>query len=234
MSWRRELDPNFILISVPLKGETSAEDLAKDFFGTLKIDTSQCIRNAGTAHDILEGLVAQLGNPENLSGHYPETPLERVAGAFARLLAADTTDAELEAALLALKIKIGPEFHIDKKQHFANSLTRHLLLKDVDHFDCFKRTIDSLIAGPLLEKVEALFRHIRSLWVDPGAAGAIPGALHHKWPLAMNGKLLAYADPYLETRNFTLERYIERAWVGSKCYLPIAVDVTMTIVQESK
>ncbi|MCI0667911.1 MAG: toll/interleukin-1 receptor domain-containing protein, partial [Methylococcaceae bacterium] len=227
LSWRRELDSKFILIPVLLDGETSPEDLAKDFFGTLKIDTSQCIRNAA-AKDILAGLIQKL-NPEDINVW--ETPLELIQGSFAHLLAGDTTEAVLEKILGDLNIKIGCEFHSDKKQHYAYLLIRHLFFQGVDHFDCFNRAIDRLIPGPPKEKVEELFRQIRSLWVDPGAAGAIPSALAHNRPLALNGKFLTLAQPDLKTDHYTLDRYIERAWSGSTAYLLISVDDTMNIDQ---
>lgn len=231
LSWRRELDPKFILIPALLDGESTPEDLAKDFFGTLKIDTNQCIRGAQTAQDILDGLVHKLGGPEDLAARLQQTPLEQVTAGFAAVLDSGIPEVQLEAALSALGVELGTDFHADKKAYTAFRLARHLFLHDIDHFDSFKRGIDPLIPGPLMEQVRALFRQIRSLWVDPCAAGIIPRALDHKRPLAMEGALLAYSDPILETRHYTFDRYIERAWAGSTQYCAIPVDTTMTIDQ---
>lgn len=65
LSWRAGLDKDFTLIPVMLDGESTPEDLAKDFLGVLRIDTNQCIRNAKTAGDILAGIVRKLGGPED-------------------------------------------------------------------------------------------------------------------------------------------------------------------------
>jgi len=62
LSWRRELDIDFILIPVLLHNQTNPEDLAKDLFGTLRINKDQCIRDAETSQDVLEGLKIALGN----------------------------------------------------------------------------------------------------------------------------------------------------------------------------
>ncbi len=40
LSWRREIDADFELIPVLLDGETTPEDLQKDFFGILRIGDS--------------------------------------------------------------------------------------------------------------------------------------------------------------------------------------------------
>lgn len=61
LSWRAELDQEFTLIPVMLDGESTPEDLAKDFLGVLQIDRNQCIRGAETAGDILDGIVQKLG-----------------------------------------------------------------------------------------------------------------------------------------------------------------------------
>ena len=42
LSWRAELDDGFTLIPVTLKGESTAQDLARDFLGTLRIDCVLC------------------------------------------------------------------------------------------------------------------------------------------------------------------------------------------------
>ncbi|MCI0734348.1 MAG: toll/interleukin-1 receptor domain-containing protein [Methylococcaceae bacterium] len=231
LSWRRELDSNFDLIPVLLKGETRPEDLDTGIFRTLKIDISQCIREAENAAEILEGLVRKLGTPEKLSGQYPQTPLELIQAAFAPLLAEDTIEAQLETVLAALGIEIGPEFSADKKQHYAYLVTKHLFREGIDHFSCFKEAIDHLIPGPPKELVEKLFAQIRSLWVDPAAAAAIPCALGDKRPLAMKGRFLTFADTELKTENYTIDRYIERGWVGSNQIISISVDDTMNIDQ---
>jgi hypothetical protein len=47
----------------------------------------------------------------------------------------------------------------------------------------------------------------------------------------MNGRFLTFADTELKTENYTIDRYIERGWVGSNQIISISVDDTMNIDQ---
>ncbi len=87
LSWRRELDPNFTLIPVLLDGQTEPADLAKDLFGALRIDTSQCVRRAADAADIAEGIKgSDIGPPKKLKLQYAQTPYDKLKTVVARIL----------------------------------------------------------------------------------------------------------------------------------------------------
>jgi hypothetical protein len=66
LSWRRELDKNFRLIPVLLKGQTCPEDLECDLFGTLRINKDQCIRDVTTSQQIVDGIKIALGDKQTL------------------------------------------------------------------------------------------------------------------------------------------------------------------------
>lgn len=226
LSWRAELDTNFTLIPVMLDGETTPEDLARDFLGVLKIDANQCIRNAQTAAEILAGIVEKLGGPQDLAGDYPQTPLERLQGGIAKLLADGTTTASIEAALEAVGCSGAPDGRPDHER-YTDLLARRLLTATPDQastcFNTFQLALDPLSPRPLLERARELLRQVRPLWVQPAAAAYLPLALRHKHPLALAGLLVTLADQYLETQAYTLERYLERAWPGSSLYHYVTV-----------
>jgi hypothetical protein len=62
LSWRAELDPGFPLFPVLLDQQSSAEDLENDFFGTLRINRTQCVTKVTTAAQILDGIKPKLGD----------------------------------------------------------------------------------------------------------------------------------------------------------------------------
>ncbi len=228
LSWRAELDKDFTLIPVMLDGESTPEDLAKDFFGVLQIDQNQCVRNARNTVDILQGIKPKLCERLSSGGAYPLTPLERLQEGIAKLLGDATTSASLQSALEEVGCPLehtGASHH----QQYADRLARHLLTAtDGDSLDCFRLFqlgIDPLEPKPNRNWVNKLFKVIRSLWVEPRAAACIPMALQHRLPLVMTGNYVntPESDLNLESDSgivagYTLKRYLERAWPDSNLY----------------
>ncbi|MEN8261712.1 MAG: toll/interleukin-1 receptor domain-containing protein [Pseudomonadota bacterium] len=85
LSWRRERDPNFILIPVLLDGLT-ADALTNGLFGTLRIDKSQCISSGSTADAIVNEIQKALGDPEIVAALCGQTPLKKLEGVITKLL----------------------------------------------------------------------------------------------------------------------------------------------------
>lgn len=224
LSWRAELNDEFKLIPVLLDGETTPEDLARDFLGVLRIDRSQCIRNATGANDILAGLKQQLGDPRDWPV-FPKTPLERLQDGIAEGLSGSTTDASLEQALHALGCP-PPPAALPHRQHYANRLARCFLASGEqvnDWANTFMCGLDPLQPPPAQEWAEYVLRAVRPLWVDPGAAAYLPRARRERDPLALSGQYTTYADNYLAKEAYTVERYLERAWPGSNLYCLVMV-----------
>jgi len=144
LSWRAELDEDFTLIPVMLDGQSTPEDLAKEFFGVLKIDAHQCIRQAQTPEDIPTGIAPGLGEPEDLAGEYPQTPLGSLQGGYAKLLSEGTTTASLKEALHAVGCAAasgGAPSH----QRYAELLARQFLKTRPEATSaCFRTSKDGL------------------------------------------------------------------------------------------
>jgi hypothetical protein len=223
LSWRAELDEDerFTLIPVTLGGESTPEDLARDFRGTLRIDDKQCIQDGQSAQDILAGVAPQIDR-RLLAGAYPRTPLERLQEGIARLLAKATTTASLLEALGAIGSSEGGK-GVSNHEEFAYLLARVLFESTAENpTDCFRLFqlgIDPLDPKPSWEWVYGLFKAVRSMWVDPRAAACIPLAFQHKQPIALAGNYVSSIDPDLSpTTGYTLARYLERAWHRSELY----------------
>ncbi|MGH8581650.1 MAG: toll/interleukin-1 receptor domain-containing protein [Gammaproteobacteria bacterium] len=225
LSWRAELDKDFKLIPVLLDGESTPEDLAKDFFGILNIGKYQCIPNAQTAAEISAGVVRCLGKPEDLAEN--QTPLGRLQGGIAKLLGEGPTHASLQAALQAVGCSITPD-GTPNHERFANRLARRFLSADPEDaaacFITFQCGIDPLSPSLARERARELLKFVRPLWVEPEAAANIPLALWHNEPLALEGQFITQPDVELDAKTgYTLERYLERAWPGSSLYCFVTV-----------
>ena len=231
LSWRAEIDPNFTLIPVLLDGQATPEDLQHDFAGILQIGTNQCIRNAANAADVLAGVRAQLGNKDALATSHPQTPLEQLQGGIAKLLADNTTSASMEVALAAVGCETTPATGPTHHHHYANQLARRFFSAPKDPQDqpqacsnTFQQGIDALQPRPNAEHTETLFEAVRPLWVDPCAVAQLPHARRDHFPIALAGQFVTLADPQLNTLGYTLERYLERAWPGSRLWLRVGAD----------
>lgn len=209
LSWRRELDRDFILIPVCIKGETTPDDLEKDLFGTLRIVKSQCVRTADCSAEIVAGIQSALGAKEILASKCKRTPFEKLAGVITELLIKNARPTTLEDACLELPDTDKPHFHPDNKVRYADALTRYLLRNGTNCLMHFKSVINKIHPKVEKEHTEEIFKYLRALWVDTKAAGCIPTAANHRKFLAMNGKLLV---------NYTCKCYAERAWPMSDLY----------------
>jgi len=156
--------------------------------------------------------------------------LEQLQGGIEKVFREETTPASLEAALHAVSYAPGPNGQAITTKRYANRLARRFLSVDdegdVTCFNRFQQGLDPLSPQPQYERAQELLKYIRSLWVEPGAAGCILLALKHHLPVALNGQFLCLADEVLGAQYFTLERYLERAWPGSALYMPVSVSGT--------
>lgn len=152
--------------------------------------------------------------------------MERLQGGIAKLLSDGTTTASLQAALAAVGCPASPDGRTHHRR-YADLLARRFLSTSAEEaeacFNTFQLGVDPLAPQPELERTLELFRHVRPLWVQPGAAAYLPLALRHRNPLAMAGRFITLADETLATHGYTLERYLERAWPGSSLYLCVTV-----------
>ncbi len=213
LSWRREFDAGFKLIPVMLDQQTTAEDLARDYFGTLRIDASLCVRDAVCADDILAGVIDALGQPEALIG---STPFDALVESVEKIIAKDVDATTLQTAWTRVCDTPAPHTgQPDSIKRYAHGLARHLLRDGQLALERFLDVLDGLRPQPSRERAEELLKYLHALWVDAGAAGFLPSSQQHGEFLALNGELVTRSEPMLNTQCFTLDRYMERAWPGT-------------------
>ena len=226
LSWRADLDEEFKLIPVTMKDEISCDKLSTGYLATIRIATSQCVRDIKNAQDIIDGLVLALGTPDELAVRYPQTPFEVVQGGVAKLLSEQTTRDSIISALESLECEIPVVGHQDSAR-FAGILARTLFTGtpevETHCFKVFETSLNKLAPPPVKDSVEYLFSLIRSLWIAPGEAGKLPKALKHNDILLMTGFLANFPDKTLKTECYTLERCIGRAFPGSSDYCIVTV-----------
>lgn len=218
LGWRKALDPDFTLIPVTIEGDSEESDLSQGFFGSLDMGRIQCLHANRNADEIVAGVAGRLGEPEDLVTKHAMTPLDRLQGGIAKILADNVTADSIAAALEA----VGSEATIDRasnQRRYAELLARRLLRTSLDEadacFQAFQRSCGLLAPKLPRERAIDLFEALRSLWVHPGAAAHLASALERKGSLALMAQLILQADPELGAEAYTLERYIERVWPGS-------------------
>ncbi len=219
LGWRKALDPNFILIPVTIEGESTAAELAQGFFGSLDMGRIQSVhaieRKAAT---IVEEIATRLGKKETLAVHCAQTPLDRLQGGIALLLAESATEASLEAAATALGCPT-TDPRASNRDRFAETLARRLFSSCLDApgccFETCRGTFNHLAPRLTWERAWELLGYVRALWVHPGAAAYLPSALTDRRALVLFGQFVTQTDDLLGTDAYTLERYLQRAWPGA-------------------
>ncbi len=240
LSWRAELDPSFKLIPVMLDGETTPEDLSEICSGVLQIGRYQCIPNAKTAQNILDGIAKILGESDDLAAGYPLTPLEILQGGIAAILGDTITEASLCLAVEAICGCRPEPFPVDKTACTALLARQFLQTTPKNPPSCFT-TFEKGI-GPLTPRLSysrafELFKYIRSLWVEPSDVASLRLAQKYRQPLALNGCLISWSDhDMLKTYSYTLDRFIERAWPGGAdkfLVIPLTEAKTLEQIKEA-
>lgn len=222
LGWRFALDHRFLLIPVTLRGQSTALDLGRGYFGSLGLDRCQCVRDADCAADIVAGVKAQFGDRATLAERCGQTPLARLRQAAAALLR-EADPGSITAALAALNPGARP-VGMPGEDPQAQALARRLLDPQTADGDACFTTFQTCILHlkprkTLRTRVWDLFHHIRSLWVHPGAAAYLPHAREQRRPVALRGHYVLAADPdQRPPEPYTLARYLERAWPETLAY----------------
>jgi hypothetical protein len=225
LSWRREHDPNFLLIPVLLNNQISIDDLEKDLFGTLRITKNQCVRDAKNSAEIIKGIKNALGEKEFLENKCRKTPFDKLERVITTLLCNSADSETLEDVWDQLEDLDKPKWHPKSDVKFAHALTRYLIRDHGKCLHCFETVVNHIRPKVLKENAREILEYIRPLWVDVKAAGCLPQAITHKKFLAQNGNQL---------QTFTFQRYSERAWPMDNCYKLVTTTTTdeLTLLQE--
>lgn len=209
LSWRNEIETDFKLIPICIKGQSTPDDLEKGIFATLRIGKNQAIRHADDSLQIINEIKQALGNKNDLEKSLKRTPFDELEAVISELLIRNASDKTLEGIWQKLNDSDKPDWYPNSNIKFANALTRYLLRDSAKCFSHFQMVIDKIHPKVQEEDAKQVLECIRSLWVDAKAAGCIPSAKKHNKYLAMNGRHLP---------NYTWKRYSERAWPLTNLY----------------
>lgn len=212
LSWRRELQSDFILIPVLLNGITP-EDLDQGLFGVLRIRKDQCVPSAVDVKQIVDQVSLGLGPAQ----HPPATPFGRLESVLAGILEGEAKAETLEDAWNALAGGNKPTWQPNTARRFSSALTR-FLLRDRRHcVEHLQTTLDHIRPRVEKEAAEELLKYLACLWVDAEAAGGISAAANQGGLVGLNGNYLP---------GFTAKRYAERAWPLTDQWRFISADVS--------
>jgi len=225
LSWRNEIETDFKLIPICIKGESTPEDLETGIFATLRIGKNQAIRHAEDSSQILNEIKQALGNKNDLEKSIKQTPFDALESVISELLIRNASSKTLEGVWQKLNDYDKPDWQPVSEVKFANALTRYLIRDSAKCFSHFQAVIDGIRPKVQKDHVEEVLGCIRSLWVDAKAAGCITSAKTHKKFLAMNGR-------YLPT--YTCQRYTERAWPLTNLYtwVPTTYSDEIKLIEE--
>nr|VFJ73521.1 MAG: TIR domain-containing protein [Candidatus Kentron sp. FW] len=215
LSWRREIQSDFILIPV-LLDDLQPEELEKGLYKTLRVGKSQCVRYGTSVQDIISGITDVLGDLSLPTS----TPFSNLEDIIHRLLQERATQEVLAGAWEHIASPHQPRWQPGNKEPFAAVLTRYLLREGRGAIDRLQALLDNI--HPRLDKGTCLelLGYVRSLWVDPGAAsGLSSNAPGHNKVVALNGNPFLYAD-------FTSQCYVERAWPLSNQWREVRLTTT--------
>jgi len=213
LSWRAAVEPEFALFPVLLDGLTPADLEQDDYFRMLGISRWQFVQAAACAQDILAGVKPRLDALVALK-RTSLTPFGRLVTAVEMVLAKEVDEDTLRALWINNHLSDTPPRFTgpDRARCFARGLALYLFSEGEKALERFRDILDALMPRPPRERAEEMFKYIRALWVDIGAAGVIANAKSHGKCLAMNGKLVGMRDEKLKVDRFALDRYLERAW----------------------
>lgn len=214
LCWRAANEPDFRLYPVLLDGQTP-EDIDRDpFFRTLRLSRFGVVQDVACSKSILAALRLRLDERVSLR-RAPRTPFEKIVAAVESIFAAEIDERTLEEHCRRLGEQSPPRCHLDRRRALARSLACALLRDGKSAQGRFRQLIADIFPRPPRERVEEVFKYVRSLWVDAGAAGTIADAKEAGSALALNGEFVATEIPECDSRFFTLDRYLERAWPDS-------------------
>jgi hypothetical protein len=219
LSWRNALESRFQMIAITIEGESRKEELAQGFFGCLDFGRIQVSHAAHQPQAIAAEIVGVLGTPDQFAQRIKATPLELLIDAFAARLGTATTERNVEQALDSLAHRI-PNADVQRVQCHgetsAGRLTRRLLeAAAIDVEAGFKHlSTVARYAQPGLAIADAqwMFKQIRPLWVNAGAAAYLRIPSDGSRALALHGRLLGAPCPENPYGAYTLERYLQRAY----------------------
>jgi len=212
LSWRRELQEDFVLIPVLLEG-TRPENLEEGLYRVLRISRGQCVRDAADAQQIVDDVALGLGPSQEKT----LTPFERLEGVLTKILERQATADTLEDAWNSLQGANKPQWQRDSERRFASALARFLLRDRRRALEHLKTVLDRI--RPRVDKAaaEELLKYLACLWVDAEAAGGVPASAHRGGMVGLNGNYLP---------GFTAKRYGERAWPLSDKWRLVPVDTS--------
>lgn len=214
LSWRAAVEPGFMLFPVLLDGQTPADLDRDEYFRMLRVSSEQCVQEAACAQAILDGIKPRL--VARISEEGSSTPFDRLVAAVETVLAKEVKESTLSDLWNKHLPGTQPSLtHLDPTKRFARGLAGHLFSEGEKSLERFRNILDGLVPRPGRLSAEEMFRYIRALWVDVGAAGVIAGAKSHGKCLALNGQCVVKGGTLLGTERFTLDRYLERAWAAT-------------------
>lgn len=140
LSWRRELEQNFMLIPVLLDG-LSPNDLEKGLFGILRINKDQCVKDCFDPPEIVKKVLEGLRSRQR---PFPRTPFERLTSVLADILEKEAKGETLEDAWNTLASNDKPVWRAGQGTSFSETLARYLIRDGIHAMEHLKQVLNRI------------------------------------------------------------------------------------------
>jgi hypothetical protein len=210
LQWRRQFDPQLLLVPVVIAGVTKSGFLDSKRHKLLKRDTLQILEEANAAGSAPRVLQA-LGPPVPAAPSELQQLVDTIAAPLSRMTELDFTNtfARLEMDLPPWR----PDSHHSKTM--ARALARRFLAMNIYAVD---RIVDALGGAIGAQDKDSLCRLLSAFWVRAEAARLIREASQKQpgcWAVALNGMYLP---------DFTADAYVRRAFWPSERWHIIPIE----------
>jgi len=219
LSWRKNLDPDFVLIPVLLEG-LEPNEFNKGLLGVLQINRIQFIKDTNDATEIVAELHKKLAAEASLKDlaerDFDGASYEPLEGKLAELIASKLPRDALDDAVKELDLT-RPLWPPDKHKINALAVARHLVSNPDESMRCLSDFLDELQLSIPRECASNLIKYIKGMWVNREAAASLPNAKQTHKIIGLNGN---------KVENYTAKRYCERAWPLSSKWDLIRINET--------
>jgi hypothetical protein len=220
LNWRWQVEPDFPLLPVFFEDETSIEDASDSIWETIGLTQ---VNSATCPKDDPSVIVTEFSNQPRFKDLVKQLKLRDIPTPFTEM------GEELKPCLddiqvfSDLKLAWDNLVDVDKLpdpvdtiDDLVNNLIRFLLTspeRSIEKLHLFTAKININRKYPR-QRIQEVYATIRGFWVHAGAAGWLPTSSRRGIILALNGNRLdkPASTGTGSTKNFTVDRYINKAW----------------------
>ncbi len=232
LTWRWQVDNSFPLLPVFFDKETRIEDAKKEFSAATGIDQINSVNCTKSAVNIVDELLKQdsfKALKNRIQSQSITTPFTRLAEDLKlQLEAPPSIRDDLVDAWKKLNHPEKSAQTADSVEEVVHHLIRFLLVSPRGSIEKLHLFSNQIIRPQVRQRIQGVYSTVRGFWVDAGSAGWLPTRSRKGTILALNGNRLnkPASTGTGTTHNFTVDRYINKAWINETGLFVTVTDET--------